>query len=117
MFAEYLEGFQNSKDEKEESGDLIVRVITFFSELASQINRFIWLAVFIFVSVQGHRKSGSGSRLVELQFIREIQFSQAWWNLVRLSLIVHQARMDIAPLSTQIKPSLKNNSELLLTDI
>lgn len=117
MFAEYLEGFQNSKDEKEESGDLIVRVITFFSDLASQINRFIWLAVFIFVSRQGHRKSGSGSRLVELQFIREIQFSQAWWNLVRLSLIVHQARMDIAPLSTQIKPSLKNNSELLLTDI
>lgn len=113
MFAEYLEGFQNSKDEKEESGDLIVRVITFFSDLASQINRFI----FIFVSGQGHRKSGSGSRLVELQFIREIQFSQAWWNLVRLSLIVHQARMDIAPLSTQIKPSLKNNSELLLTDI
>lgn len=116
-FAEYLEGFQNSKDEKEESSDLIVRVITFFSDLASQINRFIWLAVFIFVSGQGHRKSGSGSRLVELQFIREIQFSQAWWNLVRLSLIVHQARMDIAPLSTQIKPSLKNNSELLLTDI
>lgn len=116
-FAEYLEGFQNSKDEKEESGDLIVRVITFFSDLASQINRFIWLAVFIFVRGQGHRKSGSGSRLVELQFIREIQFSQAWWNLVRLSLIVHQARMDIAPLSTQIKPSLKNNSELLLTDI
>lgn len=116
-FAEYLEGFQNSKDEKEESGDLIVKVITFFSDLASQINRFIWLAVFILVSGQGHRKSGSGSRLVELQFIREIQFSEAWWNLVRLSLIVHQARMDIAPLSTQIKPSLKNNSELLLTDI
>lgn len=95
-----------------------IGTVTFFSDLASQINgRFIWLAVFIFVSGHGHKNSGSGSRLVKLQFIREIQFSQAWWNLVRLSLIVHQVRRDIAPLSTQIKPSLKNNSELLLTDI